>query len=187
VAETLYRLEVEALDLGQDVRAVGLELIEIQTREPAVGAEAAPIWAVALPALAGSEPWVLDFFAHLDRVRDFCRARKIAFRVPIARTLVVPAPAPEMLQALLERFAGETFGARAGAPVDAGDPVLEGLLAARGADAYHAVYPAYLFCAVCDFESGFLTILSEKLWASEIIRRTRPALSSLDAEVARPA
>jgi len=187
VEEALYRLEVEALDLGPDVRAVGVELIKRGTRELLAGAEAAPIWAATLPALAGGEPWVLDFFAHLGRVRDFCRERKITFREPNARALVISAPPPEPLQALLTRFANERFGVRAGGTGIAGDPALEGQLAARGVDAYHAAYHACLFCAVCDFESGFLTLLSDRLWASEVIRRARPALGGLRVEVTRPA
>jgi len=191
VEEAIYRLEVEALDLGPDARAVGLELIERGTREPLTGPDAARIWAATLPALAGSEPWVLDFFAHLSRVRDFCRDRKIAFREPNAHTLVISAPAPEPLEALLARFANERFGVRAGGPGIAGDPEVEGQLAgqlaALGVDAYHAAYHTCLFCAVCDFESGFLTVLSDRLWASEVIRRARPALSGLGVEVTRPA
>ena len=69
--ENLYRLEIESLDLGPDVRAVGLELIDPETREPVTGSGAAGIWAALLPALAGEQPWVIDFFAHLERVRDF--------------------------------------------------------------------------------------------------------------------
>jgi len=187
VEEALYRLEAEALDLGPDVRAVGLELIERGMREPLTGAEAARIWAATLPALAGGEPWVLDFFAHLGRVRDFCRERRIAFREPNARTAVISAPAPEPLEALLARFAGERFGVRAGGPGIAGEPAVEGQLAARGVDAYHAAFHTCLFCAVCDFESGLLTVLSDRLWASEVIRRARPALSGLRVEVTRPA
>jgi hypothetical protein len=187
VEEALYRLEVEALELGPGSRAVGVELIERGTREPLVGKDAARIWAAALPALAGGEPWVLDFFAHLDRVRDYCREKGIAFREPNARTMVISPPSPEVLQAFLERFAGERFGARAGGTGIAGDSELEGQLAARGVDAYDGAYRNSLFCAVCDFESGFLTVLSDRLWPSEVIRRARPALSGLRVEVARPA
>ena len=185
--EAIYRLEVEALDLGADTRAVGLELIERGTREPLTGPDAARIWAAALPALAGGEPWVLDFFAHLNRVRDFCRERNVAFREPNARTLVISAPSPELLEALLARFVNERFGVRAGGPGIAGDPAVEGQLAGRGVDAYQAACHTCLFCAVCDFESGFLTVLSDHLWASEAIRRARPALSGLGVEVTRPA
>jgi hypothetical protein len=187
VEEALYRMEIEALDLGPDVRAVGVELIQRGTREPLVGAAAAPVWAATLPALAGGEPWVLDFFAHLGPVRDFCRERQITFREPNARTVVISPPAPAPLAALLERFANERFGVRAGGPGIAGDPAVEGQLAARGVDAYHAACHACLFCAVCDFESGFLTLLSDRLWASELIRRARPALSALRVDVTRPA
>jgi hypothetical protein len=186
VPEEIYRLEIEALELGPDVRAVGAELIGRGTREPLTGADASRIWAAALPALAGGEPWVLDFVAHLGRVRDFCRDRNIAFREPNSHTMVISPPAPAQLEALLERFAVERFGVRAGGSGIAGDPALEGQLAARGVDAYQAAYPYYLFCAVCDFDTGFLTILSARLWASEVIRRLRPALGGFGVEVTRP-
>jgi hypothetical protein len=186
VPEAIYRLEVEALELGPDVRAVGVELIGRGTREPLTGAEASRIWAAALPALAAGEPWVFDFFAHLGRVRDFCRERNVAFREPNSHTVVISPPQPAQLEALLARFTGERFGVRAGGSGIAGDPELEGQLAACGVDAYQAAYHNYLFCAVCDFESGFLTLLSDRLWASEVIRRARPALGALNVEVTRP-
>ena len=186
MVEPLYRLEVEALELGPDSPAVGAELIERATREPLVGADAARIWAAALPALAGGEPWVLDFFAHLDRVRDFCREKGIAFREPNSHTVVISPPAPDLLTALFARFVTERFGVRAGGPGISGDPELEGQLAARGVDAYDGAYRNYLFCSVCDFEGGFLTILSDSLSASEVIRRVRPALGGLRVEVIRP-
>jgi hypothetical protein len=186
VPDAIYRLEVEALELGPDVRAVGVELIARGTREPLTGADASRIWAATLPALAAAEPWVLDFFAHLGRVRDFCRDRNIAFREPNSHTMVISPPAPAQLEALLERFAAERFGVRAGGPGIAGDPEVEGQLAARGVDAYHAAYHACLFCAVCDFDTGFLTILSDRLWASEVIRRLHPVLGGLGVEVTRP-
>lgn len=186
MAEALHRLEVEALELGPDTKAVGVELIERGTREPVVGEDASRVWAVVLPALAGGEPWVLDFFAHLERVREFCRGRNITFREPNPRTVVIPSPERPQLEALLARFTGERFGVRAGGPGIAGDPELEGKLASRGVDGYDATYKGYLFCAVCDFDSGFLTILSDRLWASEVIRRARPAVAELRVEVDRP-
>ena len=185
--ENRYRLEIEALDLGADVRAVGLELLQPETREPVTGSEAAGIWAALLPALAAGQPWAIDFFAHLERVRDFCCRRTIAFREPNAHAIVIPQPEHAQLQPLLERFAGQTFGVRAGAPLLAGDASVEGALAERGVDAYHAAFPQYLFCCVCDFEGGFLTVLSNQLWASEVIRRARGALENLQVEVTRPA
>jgi hypothetical protein len=185
--ENLYRLEIESLNLGADVRAIGLELIEPGTREPVIGSEAAGIWAPLIPALAGDQPWAIDFFAHLERVREFCRRTAIAFREPNAHAIVIPQLERAQLQALFERFAGETFGVRAGAPLIGGDASLEGALAERGVDGYHAVYPQYLYCCVCDFEGGFLTVLSSQLWASEVIRRARGALENLQVEVTRPA
>ena len=184
--ENLYRLEVESLDLGADVRAVGLELIDPENREPVTGTAAAGIWAALMPALAGGEPWAIDFFAHLERVRDFCRRQAITFREPNSHAIVIPQPEQARLQPLFERFAGETFGIRAGAPVVAGDASVEGALAERGVDAYHAAFPHYLFCCVCDFEGGFLTVLSKQLWASEVIRRARGALEKFPVEVTRP-
>jgi hypothetical protein len=185
--ENLYRLEVESLDLGADVRAVGLELIEPQDREPVKGAEGAAVWAALMPALVGEQPWAIDFFAHLERVREFCRGQAIAFREPNAHAIVIPQPQEAGLQPLFERFAGETFGVRAGAPLATGDAAVEGALAEHGVDAYHAAFPQYLFCAVCDFEGGFLTVLSNQLWASEVIRRVRGSLQNLRVEVTRPA
>jgi hypothetical protein len=44
----------------------------------------------------------------------------------------------------------------------------------------------YTFCAVCELEDGWITLLSEKLWPSEVIRRMRPALQPFDVHIARP-
>jgi hypothetical protein len=183
----VYLLEVEPLDLGPDVRAVGLELAEAdEHREPVRGADAAQIWSRVLPAVAGDEPWALDFFSHLDRLRDFCQRHQIAFRDASHRSIVIPAPSADLLESLFERFLSETFGARAGSQLSAGDSALEGELARRGVDAYHKAFPNYFFCAVCGFEDGSLVILSEKLWASEVIRRVRPALHGLEVQIQLP-
>jgi hypothetical protein len=187
MAEPQYVLEVEPLDLGSDVKAVGLDLVEIESREPARGTDAARLWAAALSALPGSEPWALDFFAHLDRIREYCRLRGVAFEEKaFGHSLVIPAPPGDALVGLVERFAGETFGVRAGSRLAEGDPAIEGELAAHGVDAYHAAFKNYLFCAVCDFDNGFLTLLTEKLWTSEVLRRLKPATANLPVEVARP-
>ena len=183
----MFLLEIEPLDLGADVRAVGLELTEAdENREPVRGADAARIWSRVLPAAAGVEPWALDFFSHLDRVREYCQRHNIPFREPNPRSVVIPAPPLAVLEPLFERFEGETFGARAGGPVLSGDPALEGDLARRGVDAYHAAFLRYHFCAICGFEDGSLVLLGEKLWASEVIRRVRPALSGLEVEIRLP-
>jgi len=183
----MYILEVDPLDLGLDVRAIGLELAEAdENREPVRGADAAKIWARVLRATAATETWALDFFSHLDRIRDFCGRHHIAYRDANHNSIVVPAPEPSALESLLDRFQNETFGARAGSAVEAGDAELEGELARRGIDAYHTAFPKYFFCAVCNFEDGSLVLLSEKLWASEVIRRVRPALDGTDVEVQLP-
>jgi hypothetical protein len=186
----VYLLGIEALDLGEDVRAVGLELTEAdENREPVRGKDAARIWARVLLVTAGPEPWALDFFSHLDRVREYCDAHDVDYRQANQRSIVIPAPAPAVLEALLERFEGETFGARAGAQLAAGaeaDSALEADLARRGVDAYHAAFANYFFCGVCAFEDGSLVLLSEKIWASEVIRRVRPVAKDLSVEVQLP-
>ena len=181
-----FQLEIEPMDLGADVKAVGLELIEPESREPVRGPDAARTWAAVLTALAGDEPWALDFFSHADRVRDYCSRHGVRFRDTSPRSLVVAAPDAELLEALFARFKGEIFGVRAGGPLAAGDAVLDIDLARRGVDAYHPAYGNYLFCAVCDFENGFLTLLTNRLWASEVIRRVRPALDGLPVSISRP-
>jgi hypothetical protein len=141
-----------------------------------------------LRAAAGQEPWALDFFSHLDRVRDFCNRHGIEYREASQRSIVVPAPESAVLELLIDRFQAETFGARAGGPISTGeaDPAVEGELARRGADAYHSTFRNYFFCAVCDFEDGSLVLLSEKLWAGEVIRRVRPVLEGLEVQVHLP-
>jgi hypothetical protein len=181
-----FSLDVQALNLGTDVKAVGLELLGTESREPVRGKEAAGIWAAVLPALANKEFFVVDFFSHVDRVRDFCKAREIAYRETADRCLVLPQPAGEQLRQLFERFEGETFGLRAGAAAQADDPALERELSRRGLDAYQAAYGRYTFCAVCEPEDGWVTLLSQTLWPSEVIRRLRPAVQPFDVYIARP-
>ena len=183
----MYLLDIEPLDLGPDVRAVGLELVEAdENREPARGRDAARIWSRVLWATTGKEPWALDFFSHIDRVKEYCERHQLAYREASQRCVVIPAPEIAPLEALIDRFQNETFGARAGGPLEGGDSVLEGDLARRGADAYHKAFPNYFLCAVCGFEDGSLVLLSGKLWASEVIRRVRPVLEGLDVEVRLP-
>ena len=181
-----YSLDVQAMDLGADTKAVGLELIETESREPVRGEEAAAMWAAAFPALAGKETWVVDFFSHLDRVCEYCRNHNVEFREAANRCLVIRHPEAEKLRDLVARFAGETFGFRCGAAAETPDAELEGELSHRGLDAYQAAYKRYTFCAICEPADGWATVLSETLWASEIIRRVRPALQSFDVHIARP-
>ncbi len=187
------RLMLEPLDLGSDVRALSLELVEpadptsaIPEDSPALGPEAAAIWAVALPAIAADIPWALDFFSHLDRLREFCRAHAIDFREAAARCVVIPQLDPEPLSLLLARFQTETFGFRAGALLESGDAPLENEISHRGVDAYHQSYRNYFTCAVCDFENGALTLLTEKLSSSELLRRLKPALADHPVTIVRP-
>src|ERR1700675_3291179 len=63
--KSVYLLEIEPLDLGADVRAMGLELTEAdENREPIRGTDAARIWSRVLRAVASPENWALDFFSH---------------------------------------------------------------------------------------------------------------------------
>lgn len=178
-------LEIGPLDLGADVRALGLDLADSDA-EPVRGVEAAAIWARVLPAVAGDHPWAFDFFSHLDGVRGYCTRHGVAYREASARSIVVPAPEPDTLEALLVRFELETFGARAGGPLEAGDAALEGELARRGVDAYHPVFGNYYLCAVCDFSNGSLVLLTKTLTSGEISRRVRGVLEGLEVEVVFP-
>ena len=181
-----FSLDVQALDLGADVKAVSLEILETESREPVRGKQATDFWSAIFPLLSAGEPFVLDFFSHLDRVRDFCVAKKIAFRQAGPRCIVVPHPAQEQLRQLFERFEAETFGFRAGDRVNADDVELTSELSQRGLDAYQAAYRRYSFCAVCEFEDGWVTLLSDTVWSSEVIRRVRPAAQSFDVYISRP-
>ena len=181
-----YSLDVQAMDLGSDTKAVGLELIETESREPLRGEEAASIWTAVFRALAGDEAWVLDFFSHLERVREYCRNHEVEFREAANRCVVIPQPAGEKLRGLIVRFAGETFGLRCGAAAKAADAAVESELSHRGLDAYQDAYTRYTFCAICEPDDGWMTLLSQRLWPSEIIRRARPALQPFDVHIARP-
>jgi hypothetical protein len=181
-----FSLDVEALDLGTDVKAVGLELLGTESREPVRGKDAALIWAAVFSAIAANEFFVVDFFSHLDRVREFCKLHEIHYRQAAERCLVLPQPSETQLEELFQRFEGETFGVRAGGPTQDGDPELEKDLSRRGLDAYQPAYTRYTFCAVCEPEDGWVTLLSQTLWPTEVIRRIRPAVQKFDVYIARP-
>ena len=183
----MFLLDVEPLDLGSDIRSVGVDLVEAdENREPVRGSEASRVWSRILPVLAGDQNWALDFFSHVDRVRDYCERHGLAFREASQRSIVIPGPDSNQLEALIDRFQNETFGVRAGGPLPEADAELEGELSRRGLDAYHAAFRRYYFCAVCDFEDGSLVVLSQSLAAGEVIRRTRPILKELDVKVELP-
>lgn len=178
----MLTLEVGTMELGEEVRAVGLELRSGE-EEPASGEEAAGIWARVLLALAGEEPWAIEFFSHLNRVREFCGRHGIEAREKPGHAMVIAEPEREQLEALIARFAGETFGARAGQKLEDGDAELERELVHRGLDAYHHAFGRYLFCAVCELGEGSLVVLSENMGAGEILARTKAALEGLEVEV----
>jgi hypothetical protein len=161
-------------------------LIETESREPLRGEEAASIWAAVFPALAGDETWVLDFFSHLDHVRDYCRKHEVEFREAANRCVVIRPPAGEKLRGLIARFAPETFGLRCGAAAKEADATVESELSHRGLDAYQDADTRYTFCAICEPDDGWMTLLSQTLWPSAIIRRARPALQPFDVHIARP-
>ena len=94
--------------------------------EPVRGLDASKIWSRVLRATAADEVWALDFFSHLDRVREYCKLHQIKHREPNNHSLVIPAPELSVLQALIDRFQNETFGARAGVLERAGLPVALG-------------------------------------------------------------
>ena len=100
--------------------------------------------------------------------------------------MVVSQPSKEELQQILARFEGETFGLRAGEAAQSEDVTLENELSRSGLDAYQSAYARYAFCAVCELSDGWVTVLSESLWPSEIIRRVRPSLQAFDVYIARP-
>jgi len=59
----MYLLDIEPLDLGAEVRSVGLDLVQAdENREPVRGADAARIWSRVLPATAGQETLGAGFF-----------------------------------------------------------------------------------------------------------------------------
>jgi hypothetical protein len=181
-----YSLDVQTLELGDDTKAIGLELLETESREPLRGAVAAQIWSALFPALTAKESLVVDFFSHLERVREFCKQHGMLFRETASRCLVLTQPSQEQLRLLFERFEKETFGIRVAPTADQEDAVLENELSHRGLDGYQAAYSRYTFCAVCEPEDAWVTLLSDKLWPSEVIRRVRPALQPFEVYLARP-
>jgi len=65
-----FSLDVQALDLGGEVKAVGLELIETQNREPVSRKGCCGDLVSGLPCPRGETNrtrWI--FFSHIERVR----------------------------------------------------------------------------------------------------------------------
>jgi hypothetical protein len=191
-------LLIEPLNLGPEVRAISLDLAEEGADSAAAGPEALAIWTAAVPALIADESWTLDFVSHLDRVRDFCRANSISWREAGPRCVAIPQPNSEQLESIFARFETETFGFRArktqadgialaaGASKELEDADLESELSTRGMDGYHGAYARYTLCAICDFENGSIVLLTEKLSSGEVLRRLRPVVTALRAQIERP-
>src|SRR5947209_20289201 len=55
-----FSLDVQALDLGGEVKAVGLELVETENREPVRGKDGAEMWSAAVTGLARIERYDRD-------------------------------------------------------------------------------------------------------------------------------
>src|SRR5258705_3911007 len=87
-----FSLDVQALDLGDGVKAVGLELVETENREPVRGKKAAEIWSAVFPALVAGEPYLADFFSPIDRVREFLKPAGIQLRRMAWRFVGFPQP-----------------------------------------------------------------------------------------------
>src|SRR5260370_2048808 len=113
-----FSLDVQALELGAGVKAVGLELIETENREPVRGKDAAKIWSAVFPALAENESYAVDFFSHIERVREFCKMREIALRDAAERCVVLPQPSQGQFRPRFVRFEGWTIRGRNGARAD---------------------------------------------------------------------
>ena len=76
----MYLLEIEPLDIGEDVRAMGLELTEAdENREPIRGAEAAKIWSRVLRAVAGEKAGRSIFSATWSRSGITARGMRLNF------------------------------------------------------------------------------------------------------------
>jgi len=94
-----FSLDVQALDLGNEVKAVGLELVETENREPVRGKDGAEIWSEVFPGLAGKDPYVVDFFSpalkscgnssSASRAKPLASAPEAPRRPPTARSKVI--------------------------------------------------------------------------------------------------
>jgi hypothetical protein len=179
-------IEIEALNLGDNTRAIGMELVHVGAeREPVTGREAAEVWCRVLPAIAPGEPLALDFPSPSAELCEFCSARHIGREIA-GGNLSVTAPSPEILTELIERFEGLTFGARAGSLAAQPDQALEEDFGRRGVDAYQEAHHRYTFCAICAFEEATVTLVAPRLWATEVVRRIAPALTGMDVQVHQP-
>ena len=76
-----YLLDVEPLDLGSDVRAIGLELVEAdENREPVRGLDAAKIWSRVLRAVTATDAVGTRFFQPPRSRPRLLQRHQIVFR-----------------------------------------------------------------------------------------------------------
>jgi len=108
------------------------------------------IWSAVFPALAGRID-VVDFFSHIERVREFCKIGKFVARCA-ERCVVLPQPDQEQLRQIFERFEGETFGRRRHGVAIGRRRASKATCQKRGLDAYQPAYARYTFCAICEPE-----------------------------------
>ena len=89
-----FSLDVQALDLGGDVKAVGLELVGTENREPVRGKDAAEIWSAVFPALAGNESYAVDFFSATlaEHNKNVVKYRRLLAGLPADPPPPPPSP-----------------------------------------------------------------------------------------------
>ena len=137
-----YSLDVQAWTLAKTLKPSAWNSSKRKAASPCADRK---------PPQSGPPPWwllpamklmSLDFFSHLDRVRNSATLTASLYREAAARCLVVPQPSLELLRQLLARFEAETFGMRAGPAAANPDAALENELSHRGLDAYQPAYQA---------------------------------------------
>ena len=181
-----FSLDVEALDLGPGVKAVGLELVETENREPFVARRQRRF------GRRSSLPWRMKnitswiFSATSIALRSFARR---------GRSSIAKQACAAWFCRSRGRVNCSSFSSASKAkPLEFAREPLRKLPMPR----WKATFPsaastptkppmsATLFCAVCEPEDGWVTLLSATLWASEVIRRVRPAVLPFDIYIARP-
>ena len=144
-----YSLDIQSMELGDDTKAVGLNCWRPRVASLCAAQFAAQIWSAAFPPLAAKESLVVDFFSHLERVREFCKLQGVAFReIAQLGSLVLTQPSQEQLRLVFERFEKETFGIRVGPAAEPVDAVLEDELSHRGLDISGGLRSLYILRGV---------------------------------------
>ena len=144
---------------------MGLELIDPETREPVTGRGSREDLGGGVDCARGGRSLGARFFrASGTGAGVLPVAAASHFASPTSACWSFRSSRSRQLAAIVERFAGETFGVRAGGLLAQATRDVEAGLAERGVDALpHWPIRSYLFCAVCDFENGFLTVAERSL------------------------